>query len=150
MLHFCYVVVRYMQWCAMIRGSSRHDTALFADFNLQCHLSVVSQRDYNEATAWLTRGDNLAQRGTRPKFAKTIQNMGIRNGAQRRGKNVTLLLGYQKVTSNFTSVQKVTVIALQLPCSYLGGQPNMYTLNVTTTSNVTHNLCTYTLNLCLE
>ena len=29
----------------------------------------MSQRDYNEATAWLARGDNEAQRGTRPKFA---------------------------------------------------------------------------------
>ena len=47
----------------------RGDSEAYSDFDLRGHLSVVSQRDYNEATAWLARDDNVAQSGTRPKFA---------------------------------------------------------------------------------
>ncbi|KAK2165458.1 hypothetical protein NP493_1364g00006, partial [Ridgeia piscesae] len=68
----------------------RHSEAQ-PNFDIRCHLSIALQRNYNEATTWLAHGHNVAQRGTLLKFANVFpQQVGIRNGAQRRGQNVTL------------------------------------------------------------
>ena len=64
-LCFCYVAVRYAAWRK--RG------------------------DYNEATAWLARGDNKAQRGTLPKFANLFPERGDRKrGTTARPKRGTM------------------------------------------------------------
>ena len=56
-LCFCYIVVRYAAWRQ--RGTTWR-----------------KRRDYNEATAWLARGDNMAQRGTLTKFANLFPECG--------------------------------------------------------------------------
>ena len=55
------------------------------------------ERGSQEATAWLQRGENVAAGRN---LHIIFQNVAIRNGAQWRGRNVTLRLRHQMCLTN--------------------------------------------------
>ena len=102
-------MVRYDTW--QQRGITRHneaqrgDSKAPLDFDLRCHVPIVSQRDYNEATAWLARGDNVTHRGTRPYLQLFSERVNQKWGTTARPKRDAYGSGISGVTHTFSSKQ---------------------------------------------